>query len=152
MKRFLAVAVLTIPILALLGCGDGGPPLGAVSGIVTLDGKPQPNVAVTFIPAEGGSPASGKTDASGKYELFCLDKKGAPLGKHKVAITTVQQSAAPAAVEISSDSPEYANQGSSSDYNVKFTEPIPAKYNQQTELTAEVKSGSNEVNFDLKSS
>lgn len=151
MQRFVAAIVLSLPGLALLGCGDSGPPLGTVSGVVTLDGNPQPNVAVTFIPAEGGAAASGQTDANGKYELFSLDRKGALIGKHKVAITTVQQPKA-AAMEMSSDSPEYANQGSSSNYNVKFTEPIPAKYNRQTELTEEVKSGANTINFDLKTS
>ena len=83
------------------------------------------------------------------------DKDGAPVGKHKVAVTSIQQAKETVDLsQIPSDSPEYAKaiaaQGSA-DYNVKFTEPIPAKYNTQTTLEHEVKSGSNEINLDLTS-
>jgi hypothetical protein len=144
---------LVVAFLGFAGCDSGGPALGTVTGKVTLDGKPLPNTAVTFIPAGGGGTASGITDANGNYELNYLDRKGALIGKHKVALTTVQQPSETPATEMSSDSPEYANQGNvaASEYNKVFTEPIPAKYNKQTTLEEEVKSGSNEINFDLTS-
>lgn len=153
---FLAAATaLSVICLAALGC-DGGGSRGRVTGKVTLDGKPLPNAAVTFMPAEGGA-SSGVTDAEGNYELGHFDGKGAVIGKHKVAVTTVQQASAAAAPSLSADSPEYAKQasgGSSADYAnaKKFVEPIPEKYNVKTELEHEVKSGSQVINLDLKSS
>jgi hypothetical protein len=155
MNRFFVVAASLLLCIIGSGCGEGGPALGKVTGKVTLDGKPQANVAVTFMPATGGGSASGITDASGNYELSHTSGKGAPVGKNKVAVTTVQQSQSTVDMsQIPSDSPEYAKAiaGGGAEYNVKFTEPIPAKYNVKTELEFEVKSGSQVINLDLKSS
>jgi hypothetical protein len=144
---------LVLGLAALAGCEGGGPALGTVTGTVSMDGKPLANTAVTFIPQGGGGTASGITDASGKYELNYLDRKGALIGKHKVALTTVQQPSESNMANIPSDSPEYAKQAAAgaSEYNKVFTEPIPAKYNKQTTLEEEVKAGSNEINFELTS-
>ena len=70
------------------GCGGhGGPPLGTVTGKVTLDGEPVPGLSVTFIPEEGGSPSYGGTDDNGEYRLYFNQKRaGAELGSHKVII------------------------------------------------------------------
>ena len=58
--------------LALLvgGCGDGGPPMGKVSGTVTLDGQPLAGAEVEFAPQaedELGKPVG--VDASGIDKL-----------------------------------------------------------------------------------
>ncbi len=154
MSRLSRFGVSFFMCLAVTGC-DSGPALGTVTGQVTMDGKPLPNVAVTFIPAAGGGSASGITDASGKYELNYLDRKGALIGKHKVAVTTVQQPQSKIDMsQIPSDSPEYAKalEASQGGYNVIFKEPIPEKYNDKSELQYEVKSGSQTINLDLKSS
>jgi hypothetical protein len=118
-----------------------------------MDGKPLPNVAVTFMPAGEGGTASGKTDANGKYELSHANGKGAPVGKNKVSVTTVQQTEAAVDMsQIPSDSPEYAkSMGASQNYNVTFTETIPAKYNVKTELQFDVKSGSQVIDLKLES-
>ena len=149
MIRMLAIACC-IAAVACVGCGESGPPLGQVSGTVTMDGQPLANALVTFTPEAGGRGSTGKTDASGKYELAFVDSKGALIGAHKVSVTTIKEAAA--AVEMSSDSPEYANQGSSADYDsAKTEEPIPAKYNTKTELTFDVKAGSNTYDIPLES-
>lgn len=115
-------------IVAAVGCG--GPPadlpdIGAVSGVVTLDGQPLENARVMFTP-DHSRPSGAMTDANGRYELVFNEKiKGAAVGKHKVRITL----------------------GSAME-----PEKLPAKYNIKTELTADVKPGPNEdINFDLKS-
>src|SRR5262245_38752936 len=90
MYRNASLSLLVFAIALLAGCGEGGPRLGQVTGKVTLDGKPLPNVSVTFMPKEGGT-ASGVTDANGNYELTHNNGKGAPLGKNMVAVTTVQK-------------------------------------------------------------
>lgn len=149
MNRWFAVAA-SLTCLILIGCG--GEDVGSVTGKVTMDGQPLPNAIVTFVPEGGGRTGTGKTDANGEYKLVFAGGEGATIGKNKVAVTT-----APEAVEVaamSSDSPEYAQQamGNASDYNTaKVTEPIPAKYNKNTELTFEVTSGSNVYDIELKS-
>ena len=77
----------------------------------------------------------------------------APVGKCKVAVTTVQKSQETVDMsQIPSDSPEYAkSMGASQNYNVKFTETIPAKYNVNTDLNFEVKSGSQVIDLKLES-
>jgi hypothetical protein len=155
MNRMLAVAIAALGWTIASGCAPGGPTLGKVTGQVTLDGKPLPNVAVTFMPAGEGGSASGITDANGNYELTHANGKGTPVGKNKVAVTTKQKPQESIDMsKIPSDSPEYAKalEQSQSGYNVIFKEPIPEKYNVKTELEFEVKSGSQVINLELKSS
>ena len=98
-----------------------------VSGTVTLDGKPLADARVIFEPAEGGRASTGLTNAEGKYELIYIRKdKGAKLGPHLVRISVTN--------------PDAANR-----------ELLPARYNAQTTLRADVKPGSNEINFTLTS-
>jgi hypothetical protein len=119
-----------------VGCGPKLPPLGRVHGLVTLDGKPVPNADVCFIAADGAS-SFACTDAQGRYELSYPVRKGkdagALIGKHRVVINTIRP-----------------NDGSLPTPAVAPI-PIPARYNSQTTLTAEVKPGDNEINFSLKS-
>jgi hypothetical protein len=71
-------------------------------------------------------------DGGGKYSLIYLDGvPGAKLGGHKVIIRT----------EIPGEDgqPPIAK------------EKLPKKYHEQSELTAEVKTGSNKFDFELKS-
>jgi hypothetical protein len=118
----------------LSGCGSSGrPDLAQVSGTITMDGKPLPDAQVVFSPADG-RPSTGATDASGKYSLtYIRDVKGAVLGTHSVRITTVPKST------------------SDQDGVAPVIDPIPAKYNVNTMLTGEVKSGENTVDFPLES-
>lgn len=119
-------------VACLTGCGGPEhPPVGRVSGVVTLDGQPLPAATVMFQPADGRA-SQATTDSAGKYSLTYLDGvPGAMLGTHKVIIRT----------EIPGEDgqPPIAK------------EKLPKKYHDLTELTAEVKSGSNTFNFDLKS-
>lgn len=134
--NYLKLLCLTTLCLCLtVGCGGGAgsdqPDLGTVTGVVTMDGEPLPNVSVTFTPAEG-RPSNGVTDEAGKYELgYLRDTKGAVIGSHQVSITTPQ------------DAPTPPGQ--------KYKDPIPAKYNTQTTLTEEVKAGDNTIDFKLES-
>lgn len=133
--------------ITCLGCGGSDlPDLGSVQGVVTMDGNPLGNVRVSFQPEEGRG-SSGTTDASGKYELvYRTNEPGALLGNHKVSITTVRDEAeeAEAIVPLSDDDSAPRQKPVR-----KFKETVPAKYNAKTELTAEVKSGSNTIDFEL---
>ena len=85
--------VLTGGIFLLLcsGCGSDGK-IAAVSGIVTLNGKPTADIAVTFQPIvpEGknvsGLSAFGVTGPDGRYtvKLYGTETKGATVGKNQV--------------------------------------------------------------------
>lgn len=122
-------------IVGLTGCGqDTGPALGDVTGTVTLDGKPLPEASVTFYPADDGRPSQGTTDETGKYTLmFTGTKEGAMVGQHSVQVEVGVPTG-------ESDTPP-----------VSRVPQLPAKYNKNTELTAEVERGSNTVDFDLTS-
>src|ERR1700743_2187426 len=85
MRRLL---IIGLACLTIFGCG-GGPPMGQVTGVVTLDGQPVVGAQVTFNPRQGGWESSGITDQSGRYVLnYVHGKSGAVVGTHQVCITT----------------------------------------------------------------
>jgi len=118
-----AIAVLTI-----LGCSRSHqPPLGLVSGTVTLDGVPLANAIVRFTPAGPGRTSEGISDADGHYDLRYLRAiPGANIDQHTVRITTASEE----------------NGG---------RELLPPRYHSRTELEARVVSGSNDLDFALRS-
>jgi len=121
-------ALACLLLLAAAGCCGNKdiPPLGTVTGLVTLDGKPLADANVAFAP-ELGRTSIARTDAAGRYELYYDGpNKGAAVGRHRVIITTMP-------------SMDEAN-------------PIlvPARYNVQTTLTAEVKADKNTFDFALQ--
>jgi hypothetical protein len=122
------------------GCGGSDhPDLGQVQGTVTMDEEPLADATVTFVPEEG-RPSSGITNSNGEYELtYVRDTKGAVLGHHKVRILAVEEDASAEDTEFPEDTASQAK------------ESIPAKYNTQTTLTADVEKGKNTFDFDLKS-
>ncbi|MDR0869983.1 MAG: DUF4198 domain-containing protein [Planctomycetaceae bacterium] len=85
---FFALSVLVL----LSGCGekhpDGFPKLYPVSVLVTQDGKPLADAAVTLrYPDDTGIWAiGGSSDADGKAQLRTNGYPGAPLGKFKVVV------------------------------------------------------------------
>lgn len=69
------------------GCGDGRPERVAVSGTVTIDGKPLTQGNIKFVPT-GARPSAGKLDDNGRFTLTCYDgDDGAVPGQHRVAIS-----------------------------------------------------------------
>lgn len=146
MLRYLTLFAIAMTIT---GCGGGGPDdlpeIGQVTGTITVDGSPKANVIVAFQP-EGGRPSQGITDDQGHYELvYSRDANGAKIGKNLVTLST----------DTSGDSYESENtaEGQTEEEASKDSE-IPAKYNTQAtdnpEMTVEVKAGSNEFNWDIK--
>lgn len=84
-------SLMTLACCVSWGCGGGSTErrvdLVPVSGKITLNGKPEAGVSVSFIPdqAVGGNGAFGTTDASGAYVLFYrTGQEGAIPGKYNV--------------------------------------------------------------------
>ena len=78
-------------IVTLTSCGRVSN-IVPVSGKVTLDGEPVPNVAINFGPLTGGMDGAyasyGKTDSQGRYTLKLVDngQAGASIGKNRVTL------------------------------------------------------------------
>ncbi len=139
----------------LSGCGGiSGPPVAPVSGQLTLYGKPYSNGIITFTPVDGGPGAMSRADADGKYELWTNGRRGAVIGKHKVSVTSfIEQAATTNMSDVKSDDPRYAEMIANPDPYKKSAakkEPVPAKYNTNTELSFDVNSGSNIIDLQLK--
>jgi hypothetical protein len=132
MVGFLAGGLLS---LFSTGCGSSYS-LGTVTGVVTLDGKPLPQATVTFSRGQGRM-SVGTTDDQGHYQLlYTVSPKGAEPGSHTVRIATQIEA-------FSGEGDLAAVEGRK--------ELLPPRYNDRTELTAEVKPGRNTIDFDLTS-
>ncbi len=75
-------------LLAVIGCS--APEFASVDGVVTLDGSPLVDVEVQFIPEPGqvfeAPPASGYTNADGRYSIQSTHTFGVLVGRHRVCI------------------------------------------------------------------
>src|SRR5438477_11406287 len=63
--------------IALVGCGPSGPKIVKVSGVLTRNGKPVPNLEVYFMPTHGRN-SVGMADENGRFNLgYTADQEGA---------------------------------------------------------------------------
>jgi hypothetical protein len=77
---------LLMTIIAFSGCDSGGPKIVKVSGVLTRNGKPVPNLEVYFIPTHGRN-SVGMADEQGRFKLgYTADQDGALVGMHKVFV------------------------------------------------------------------
>jgi len=71
--RFVTVAAAALLMTAAAGCGSStpAPATAPVSGVVTVDGSPVPDVRVSFLPIDGTPGRGGwtKTDGEGRYDM-----------------------------------------------------------------------------------
>lgn len=132
-----ARALVLLAALALtVGCGKSEPKRYPVAGTVKYKDKLIPVGSVTFIPEGGDATMGGAPIKDGKYDMPAV--AGLRAGKYKVAISYPDPKGTPAAGDAPGASLDAKNL-------------LPAKYNEQTELRAEVvPDKSNEFNFDLK--
>jgi hypothetical protein len=126
----LAAAVLCT---ACAGCGDDEAPKYDVSGEVTLQGQPLQSGTVSFFPADGQGPTAGAVITAGRYTAEV------PPGPKKVEIRSPkvvgQRKLFDAPDSPTSDITE---------------EQVPAKYNTQTTLTADIQDDRDDLNFNLE--
>ncbi|MCA9132707.1 MAG: carboxypeptidase regulatory-like domain-containing protein [Planctomycetales bacterium] len=77
---------VALAALFLTGCGsDDGMNRKAISGKITVDGKPIPNGSINFEPLFQGGLGSGAVISDGTYSI--AKKDGLPPGKYRVKAT-----------------------------------------------------------------
>ena len=153
-KRIFKLAFVfatTTGLTFVTGCGGGSDPnqlpTAPVTVTLTLDGKPLPDAAVSFIQAQNPVPAAGRTDANGVVKMMTYKTDdGAILGSHNVMIVKTEVTGKVAA---SQDSPDYDPNAAPQ----KVKNLIPDKYNNPgtSGFKADVQKGANKFTFELKS-
>ncbi len=140
--RFIGICGLAL-ILSSLGCrGQALPQAVAVTGTITYQSKPVAGAQVVLNSTDpAGKPASGTTDAQGKFAVQtyvdpATQVQGALPGNYKVTVTKVEKST------MSSEDMMKASSGKKP---VGPKHLLPAKYSSPatTDLPVEVKKGSN---------
>jgi hypothetical protein len=144
-RDFRAALASLLTVLAA-GCGSGEepPPRVPVTGDVTLNGEPLKSGVIRFIPdAATTGPAAMATINDGQYVL--TDEDGPIFGHHRVEIEATNY----LGFELDDEQAyaAYATAGGAPIGN----NPIPANYNRQTTLAAEVTSeDGHEFDYDLQ--
>jgi hypothetical protein len=121
--------------VAPAGC-NRGPAIGTVTGDVTLDGQPVKDGHVLFSPLDGNGQTGGGSIREGK-----LLAEKVPVGKMKVELHGNKLTGKKYKAYDTPESP----------WENEVAELLPSKYNFTSELTLEVKRGTQDVKYDLKS-
>jgi hypothetical protein len=144
----------------VFGCGSNEIPLIAVSGKVTIDGKPLAFKKISFIPQPGtpGMGSGANTNKDGEFKLLAVrpgttvDVYGVTPGKYKVVVTEpvfpiTDIDIVPAAT---GDGPAPAI-GLPVAKPVKKSDAIPARYvkEETTPLLIEVSADTPTINLEL---
>lgn len=130
----LGFAGLALLVAGLVGCG-GGSGRSGVQGTVSYGGEPVDNGTIGFVGADGAR-ANGPI-VDGKYSLDA--ERGPAPGKNKVEIywnkKTGKKIPTPGDADVMME---------------ETKQLLPDRYNTKTELTADITTSSNKVDFDLK--
>jgi hypothetical protein len=125
--RCLAAVLTLLPLAA--GCGKNRPL--ELGGAVTYQGQPVQKGRITFLPADGNGPATAAVIADGKYTATVY----------------------PGAKRVQIEGWKVVGQRPYSVGNPKMVdvlEPlVPARYNEQSELKAEIRGGMKSLDFNL---
>jgi hypothetical protein len=120
--------MLVVPVVA--GCG-GGPV--AVRGRVLLDNVPVAGATVLLVPAKGGHPAQGFTDANGVFRLTTFKPDdGAFPGQYKVVVTKTEAIPPPPAAEPGNAESVNEHYKGLKATRTKKKPPLPAVYGDET--------------------
>jgi hypothetical protein len=116
-----------------------GSEMGQVAGKVTYKGQPLTRGTVSFMPSDGkGSPASAEITSDGSYQLQTFQPgDGARPGEYRISVRTGGEDLSARAADKSGKPAEISIQS-------KYEDPM------KSGLTASVKAGKNDFNFELK--
>ena len=120
-----------------IGCGDT--PRQSLEGTVTVDGRPLAEGMIQFRPLPGTpGPTAGNKIRDGRFSI--ASERGTFSGKFRVEITAKRETGQKVPDELSDTMVD------------QFEQYLPARYNSQSELVAEVTdTGPNEFQFELAS-
>jgi hypothetical protein len=104
-----------------------------VQGTITINGTLPANGAIAFTPVSGAAPTAGGKIVDGKYSV------DVPLGKSKVAIRVPK---------VVGQRKLYASRNSP--VQPLMEESLPEKFNDNTELTLDIVSGTTPGDFQLQ--
>lgn len=125
-------------LLLSAGCGDNQV---RIRGNVTLDGKPIDTGAITFIPNDlSKGQTAGASITLGEFQV--VGNNLPPPGLYRVEIRGQKKTGK----QIPAGSP--LPPGTMVEETI---EAVPAKYNYKSELKQELKTGDNNINFELTS-
>jgi len=131
------LSLYAVIVFSIAGCGSSGDTvvLYPVTGVVLLDGEPLPEGDIIFLPADGKGRSEGGSIKEGHFELKMIE------GAKRVE------------VRASRDTGKLADSGIEPGKKVPIRKDyIPAKYNDKSELKAEVTAGGeNMFSFELLS-
>lgn len=142
--------VLAASLALLTGCSEVGPEYAEVEGIVTLAGKPLPEVEVVFYPdpetGTEGPRASCYTDEQGRFRLRSeqTGRGGVVVGKHKVCVQDLTSIPPPPLLDLPP--------GEMPPPHRKGPPRVPQRYwslNTTPYQNVEVKPGPQTINLDL---
>ena len=122
-------------VLVCVGCGQGPSNRASVAGKVTVDGKPLEEGSIVFVPTEGTTgPTAGGRIRNGNYTIG--SKKGPVVGTARVEIRAVRETGRISTFGFDAGQKE----------RVQY---IPARYNEDSQLRADLKRGRNSLDFEL---
>jgi hypothetical protein len=128
-------ALTLVALVAAVGCSTG-PAVGTVNGEVTFDGQPVKDGHVSFTPVDGKGQTGGAPINEGKFKAEQVSATKMKVELHGNRLTGKKIKAY--------DTPE-------SPVMDEVAELLPSKYNFNSELTLEVKRGTQDVKYELKS-
>jgi len=134
--RWLLLGLLCtwIVVILALGC-TRGPAVGTVNGEVTYDGQPVEDGHVTFTPVDGKGQTGGAVIVNGKFTA-----PDVPATKMKVELHGNKKTGRKIKAYDTPESP----------VSDEIVELLPPKYNFNSDLTLDVKQGTQQVKYELK--
>jgi len=130
------IFILTICIVVCLA-GCTAEKTASIYGKVTLDNEPVASGSIVFLPSSGPGKKAAAAIENGLYSIAAADKL--PPGSYRVEISWRK----PTGRQIPSADP-----GIMTD---ERREAVPARYNTESTLTADITTGDVEKNFELVS-
>jgi hypothetical protein len=134
LRKICWVGSLFCMAAVVFACSQG-PATGIVSGDVTLDGQPLLKGHIAFTPLDGQGQTGGVFIENGKFS------GPVPVAKMRVKIHSTKPSGKKYKAYDTPESP----------WEEDVMEALPAKYNEKSDITLDVKRGRQTVNYELQS-
>lgn len=95
-RRNCRTIIIVLLSAVMAGCGQSGPELIPVSGVVTIDGKPASEGGVTFYGVNDPNvQLVGSIAPDGKYTIRRRQEEGAPAGEYRVTVLITETAKRP---------------------------------------------------------